>query len=229
MSFPTAALAESSLLALWSQAFLRPELGFVERLRDGSYCERLFELFPSDDPAIAPAHDLLREFCDQLARLSAEEARLRMEVTYNKLFVGPGRLLAPPYESYWRSLGKDSRRGTLRGLSELAVKEAYALCGYQLPVGFAEFPDHFAVQLEFLSQLAVQEHLAILSADKDGAARFAHQAMNFIEVHFSYWLKDFATSVEAGDPRGLYAVLTRLICKYFLYEDPTSQKMNRAG
>jgi TorA maturation chaperone TorD len=64
----------------------------------------------------------------------------------------------------------------------------------------------------------------MLNADADSATKFARQAMDFVEAHFSYWLKDFAASVEAGDPMGFYAVLARLICTYFLYEDPAAQK-----
>ncbi|MDD9206982.1 molecular chaperone TorD family protein [Georgenia sp. 10Sc9-8] len=77
-----------------------PDIARVDRLRD----PELLAEWPLDDADSARATTLLAEY-----RLAKEDlSRIRRD--YGRLFVGPGRMIAPPYESVYRSDAGPGRR-----------------------------------------------------------------------------------------------------------------------
>lgn len=68
---------------------------------------------------------------------------------YERLFVGPGPVTCPPYESYWREDVPIDIRRSLMGPCTADLMEIYAALG--LRAGSFELPDHVAVVFEALA------------------------------------------------------------------------------
>ena len=63
---------------------------------------------------------------------AAPAVPLELRVEYNRLFVGPGKLPCPPYESVYRTDRVEGEIGTLMGPSALDVKNRYAEAGLEI-------------------------------------------------------------------------------------------------
>jgi len=105
---------------------------------------------------------LLSNVSNEAAVRAAEAAHVLGEtslepqlVEYSRLFLGPFKLVAPPYGSVWLDKQK-----TVMGDSTARVAAFYHAQGLQLTDDFPELPDHIAVELEFLSYLAFKEREA---------------------------------------------------------------------
>jgi TorA maturation chaperone TorD len=70
---------------------------------------------------------------------------------YERLFVGPGQVPCPPYESFWREDVPLDIRRTLMGPCTAELKAIYRELGLQVSSGSCELPDHVAIELEALA------------------------------------------------------------------------------
>ena len=130
--------------------------------------DRLFEAwpFPSGDDRTAAGLALLAEFCqgwnpEQLGALTWD---------FNRLFVGPGEMLAAPWESVYRSKTKLTFQEPT-----LQVRATYERFGVQAPAMHREPDDHLGLELAFmatLSDLAVPgPRPRVMSPNSHGASR----------------------------------------------------------
>ena len=109
--------------------------------------DRLFEAwpFPSGDDRTAAGLVLLTEFCHgwNPAQLDA------LTWDFNRLFVGPGEMLAAPWESVYRSKTKLTFQE-----STLQVRELYERFGVRAPAVHREPDDHLGLELAFVATLS---------------------------------------------------------------------------
>lgn len=207
-----AAFARSAgmLAGLLSRGFLRPGAALAEEVRSGAFARAVGEVVAWEEPAIAGALEGIERCGADLRELEPDGARLALEVDYNRLFVGPGSLLAPPYESYYASARAGGGAGRLRTDDERAVVRAYRAQGFCMPDAFVDLPDHVAVELDFLAQLARREAICwdIGNAASAEALQQAQEA--FRREHLGAWVGDFAVLVAAGARTPFYPALTVL-------------------
>ena len=123
--------------------------------------DRLFEVwpFPSGDDRTAAGLALLTVFCrgwnpEQLGALTWD---------FNRLFVGPGEMLAAPWESVYRSKTKLTFQE-----STLQVRALYERFGLQAPAIHREPDDHLGLELAFMATVS---DLAARTAAAEDAAR----------------------------------------------------------
>lgn len=209
------ARAESVLLALWAKSFYRPTTELAGELRDGVFVTDLRTLLSDcEDATIDSAVDILDAFAQSLQEKDLEAARLSLEVDYNRLFVGPSALLAPPYESFYATarLG-EGERGVVRGAPERQVSAEYAAHGQAMPAEFVEFPDHLAIELEYLSLLAKHEAEAWETGDEQAALALQHDQDSFRAKHLGTWIGPFARSVAEGAWTAFYPAVAVLVQK----------------
>jgi TorA maturation chaperone TorD len=76
---------------------------------------------------------------------------------YERLFVGPGPVPCPPYESYWREDVPLDVRRSLMGPCTADLRRIYAELGLEMAPGTGELPDHIAVELEALAYAVSDE------------------------------------------------------------------------
>lgn len=109
-----------------------------------------------------------------------EEAALIRD--YDRLFVGPYRLLAPPYESVYRT-----EEGLLFEEPTFQVRAAYQAFGLAAPRLNREPDDHIGLEFSFLSQLCARA-LDALDAQDEFTLDTALAAQNaFLRDHLLVW------------------------------------------
>lgn len=206
------ARAESVLLRLCAKSLYRPTVELAREIQEGIFAGDLRNLLGEcPDSEIAAALDALDACGADLEGLDLVAARLVLEVDYNRLFVGPSVLLAPPYESFYTTASQtEGQRGVVRGPAERAVRTEYAKHGLAMPEEFVEFPDHIAVELEFLSLLAAHEAEAWERGDEESARSLQEDQERFREQHLGRWIEAFATEVDRSARTAFYAAAVRL-------------------
>jgi len=122
---------------------------------------------------------------------------------YSKLFVGPGHLKAPPWESVYRS-----QERLLFGEQTLAVREFYRSYGLEAKQKNAEPDDHISLELEFMSYLCRAG-----SAEEELSEKYRAGQEVFLREHLLTWAPDFCSDViqnaECRFFRGVAEITTR--------------------
>jgi TorA maturation chaperone TorD len=128
---------------------------------------------------------------------------------YHRLFVGPGALPAPPYESVYREGWR------VMGETTLDVRRRYEEAGYVFTPSVNEPPDHLAAELAFMALLAEEEAEAWEAEDASAALSWLERERGFLDDHLSRWLPAFCdrllTSTDAPFYRGLAGALREFV------------------
>lgn len=134
---------------------------------------------------------------DRAVPLLAEPDPAADEAEFNRLFVGPGALVAPPHESVYLS-----PEHVLMQAETLAVRRFYRAYGKELAPDRHEPDDHLAFELEFY---------AYLQTIRPPGRRL--QAMQrFSAEHLERWVPAFCKRVIEGTTSPFYrslAIITR--------------------
>ena len=127
-----------------------------------------------------------------------------LAVEHARLFVGPFQLVAPPYGSIYLDDAK-----TVMGDSTAKVAAFYHACGLHLADDFHELPDHFAVELEFMSYLAFKQREAEAAGDKAEVARLVALQREFLDRFLLPWLEPFTSAVVIDAEAPFYQAIAR--------------------
>ena len=127
-----------------------------------------------------------------------------LAVEHARLFIGPFQLVAPPYGSIYLDDAK-----TVMGDSTARAASFYHSCGLHLTDDFHELPDHFAVELEFMSYLAFKQREAEASGHKDEAARFLDLQKEFLDRFLMPWLEPFTYAIINDGEAPFYQAIAR--------------------
>jgi|GEM_PF-904698 len=178
-----AAVRALDLLAHW---WSRPDLAEVQTWETFRYVEsqtreRYHSVVDPEDEHGSP-----RTLADSLDLLAEHE----------RLFVGPGSVPCPPYESYWlEDTPVELRRARPAGATA-DLRRLYHRLGLDLSPGGAA-PDHLAVELEALAYA--------LSLDGDDEV-----AAELLERHLERWLARFCEAVGRSTEHAFYLGLAAL-------------------
>ncbi len=126
----------------------------------------------------------------------------RHMVDYSRLFLGPFKVLAPPYGSVYLEDGK------FMGSSSLDAREVYNQEG--LNVVLKEAPDHISVELEFMYLLVLKEAEARDNSDCDHAAVLRDKQASFLQTHLGRWIGSFVENIERHAQTDFYRTLGRV-------------------
>lgn len=144
---------------------------------------------------------------------SAPDALEALKSDYTRLFIGPGKLPAPPWESVYVS-GED----LLFQPSTLEVRDAYRKAGYQATGYPHEADDHLATELGFMEALAKDSQAAYDANDSEKLRLLLSQQTMFLAQHLNVWLPQFVErllnteSPKFGEFYPRFAVLARELC-----------------
>lgn len=146
------------------------------------------------------------------ASLEAHESEEALLDDYQRLFVGPGHLLAPPYESVHRT-----RDRLLFDTPTFQVRAAYNEFGMRAPRFGREPDDHLGLELSFLAHLCNVALDALEHEDGDGLERALNAQKRFLTDHLLCWGGDCLRMVEANATswfyRGVGALGLGLLCQ----------------
>ncbi len=162
--------------------------------------------YPLDERLVGSLGDLDKAAFEFLSEVVQSVPRAddleRHMVDYSRLFVGPFKVLAPPYGSVYLEDGK------FMGLSSIEVKEMYSQEG--LDIVLKEAPDHISVELEYMCLLALRETEAHDKSDLDLAASFRDKQASFLHVHLGRWVGEFADNIAKHAQTDFYKTLGRV-------------------
>jgi TorA maturation chaperone TorD len=127
-----------------------------------------------------------------------------LAVEHARLFIGPFQLVAPPYGSIYLDDAK-----TVMGDSTTRVGAFYHNCGLQLADDFHELPDHFAVELEFMSFLAFKQREAEHSGNSDEVTRIMSLQKEFLDGFLLPWLEPFTSAIITDAEAPFYQAIAR--------------------
>lgn len=128
-----------------------------------------------------------------------------LAVEYTRLFRGPVKAEAYPYESIYID-------GEIMGNSALDVVRRYQEAEVAVSPDFTDLPDHISAELEFMYYLCVREVDALQRGEPDEAARFRLLGYSFLSDHLGRWAPKFAELVLQGATTPFYlgiATITR--------------------
>lgn len=137
--------------------------------------------------------------------IAMDEAAHLLRRDYATLFEGPGPLVAPPWESVYRT-----EERTLFGPTTLQVRDAYRRWGLQPERSGSEPEDHIALELTFLTFLAEQA---------EGRTEAAAEREHFLKEHLLKWVGPFTEAMEQGAETLFYQGVAALLLGYLLTEN----------
>ena len=187
-----------------------PDTELLEILTSDSTCEAYELLSETENDVMARAGKFLRELRQDIQN---PEFLDRAKNEYTVLFIGPAKLVAPPWESVYRN-----KQEMLFQESTLAVREFYRKFN-MLPEGYPRIPDDgLALELHFMAKLA-QKSLDALREDKLDWLKYYLNGQNiFLANHLLVWIPMFLERMTKAPSDYLYPQMC-LILDDFLKKD----------
>ena len=155
--------------------------------------------FGSDLDEVASALDSLGSWATVHAGGLADQAVAELEIDYTRLFVGPNRLLAAPWESAYTN--KDR---AIFQLEAVSVKNWYARFDLALLSDINEPADHVGLEFAFLADLAARTVAAAGTRDGAEVRRLVDAQRGFLKQHILPWVTRWADDVVRHAATDLY-------------------------
>jgi putative dimethyl sulfoxide reductase chaperone len=207
--YRNAASQRSSIYLYLSNAFHFPSQEVVRGLRAE---ENLAALDAMREIYLVPAS--LAVVIDSFRKKAASDEDVPdLQVEYTRLFVGPFRAPAPPYESLYRGIV-----GQMMGESTLEVRETYREEGIDLCCEVRDLPDHIIPELEFMAYLSEEETLSWEQSDIEKAMRYLEKQDRFLSDHLTQWLPGFSQAVCKASKEEWYGLLACLTDRFILLD-----------
>jgi len=138
-----------------------------------------------------------RELLAESAQADEDATVVRRD--YNRLFFGPDRMIAPPYESVHRS-----EEHLVFERETMLVRAAYAEFGLAAPRLNREPDDHLGLELSFVAGLCVRGMDALDDADDAELARLLRGIRSFLADHLLAWAPACLTQAAEGATTHFY-------------------------
>lgn len=151
------------------------------------------------NPEMMQGAGLLGAFAREAAQADPQAVAARLRQEFVTLFEGPGAMIAPPWESVYRT-----EEQLLFGPTTFKVRLYYRRWGLGLPEAGREPEDHITLELEFLNFLLEQ-----------GAE---HERSAFLREHLLTWVPQFCSLVEDGAESRFYQGVAKLLLGYIKAE-----------
>jgi DMSO reductase family type II enzyme chaperone len=190
----------SQLYTTLAQAFQKPEPASGEDEEDSLIQALKRAALALDAQGLGSAVERLVGALE-ITQDQAEQALHTLEIEYNRLFVGPGRPQAPPYESFYRD-----KWGLVMGPAARDVERRYAEAGLAMAPDHHDLPDHVATELGFMAYLAMQEAEA---RDEERQIWLRRERL-FLRDHLSVWLPLLCRRVKEASRHPFYTALAEL-------------------
>lgn len=210
------AQARANLYALLALCFSQPTLRLAEDLAGGALSAALRE--SAEVMGLQAGAELAA--LEELGRTQGSAADLQAELAleYMRLFVGPGTLVCPPYESVCRNDVPADERGLLMGSTTVAVRQAYAAAGVDLAAEHHDLPDHISTELEFMYFLCAREAEARERGPAVDVAQWVERQQAFGAARLGQWATAFCDGVERETKNLFYRSVASLLNRYILAE-----------
>lgn len=168
-----------------------------------------FALLGSEGDTLSKVPAFLEELRREMNDAFVSEAKSE----FTRLFIGPIKLVAPPWESVY--IGKEAM---LFQESTLAVRRFYQRYGL-LPEGYPRVADDsLALELAFMSKLAERAYNAFEQDQREELLRDLSGSAEFLTEHMLVWIPKFLERMKDAPSDVLYPQLC-LVLSAFLEAD----------
>ena len=201
-----------NIYALLYRMYLEPpSLVFVDDL----ISKRFYLPVVISDEELSEGFKLLSMFIDKNKDKAIGELHKELVSEYTHLFIGPYRLPAQPYESWWVD-------GKLMGDSLLKVKRIYRNAGIAKVKDYTEPEDHIAFELRFMHYLCEEE----LSADtEERMAECLNMQKEYLNDHLSRWVPEFCDALYESELSEFYKCIAKLTKGFILLEEALIEEL----
>jgi TorA maturation chaperone TorD len=131
-----------------------------------------------------------------------------------RLFVGPGHVKCPPYESVVRKDRPKFERGLVMGPSTADVRKRYAAAGLAVSKSYTDLPDHIAAELEFMHFLCAEESNYRHQGNQEEVDKHQNMELDFLRDHLEPWVSDFTDCVLASTNSPFYKEAATLLKEF---------------
>ncbi len=159
-----------------------------------------FPLLPANRQMEEALADLV-DCTEELQQLSRADAQTTVNVEFTRLFIGPGRPSAPPWESLYREGAV-----TLFGRPTQEMRALYHSKGLKIERPGKQLEDHLGLELLFLA------HCAENVVD-------AAEQLGFIRKHLLWWIPQLLDKAAAAKSAGYYPALIKLTWGILLWDE----------
>jgi TorA maturation chaperone TorD len=174
-----------------------PEREWIQALSD----EAVFDEIPfgKEHPDTIAGMALLRDWSESSKAGMSDEAFYQISADYTRLFIGPAKVLVPPWESVHVSYtGLTFQEETLN------VRKWYARFGLQFEKLHKEPDDHIGIELAFLSHLSGRAAQAIEQEDEKEFKKMMDAQREFAYVHPLKWVPEWCRKLEIESQTDFY-------------------------
>ncbi len=174
-------LGESLLFSLLGRALYNPpEKGWLDPLIQ----EDIFTEVPfgAGQKETQRGQELLHDWAQAHAGGLGEESLKDLKADYTRLFVGAGKVLAPPWESVYFNEDR-----MIFQEQTLDVRNWYLRFGLELENIHKEPDDHIGLELTFIAYLAELGAKALESEDDEKVERLNDAKRQFLSRHLLLW------------------------------------------
>lgn len=183
---------------------VEPTKNFLNSIYDEGEIIKNFP-FINENPFIHKGAEIVDKFLNEVDE-NREREYENIHWDYTRLFIGPKRLLAPPWESAYLN-----REGLLFQEETLQVRKAYLK--YCLVSGkyTKEAEDHIALELDFmyrLNQLTIEKIKDNIDAD---IKEILLDQKEFLENHLAKWIPSFTNTIQSNANTDFYRGISYIL------------------
>ncbi|MDF2626946.1 MAG: dmsD2 [Symbiobacteriaceae bacterium] len=170
--------------------------------------------------------DLIRQGMERVGAYLADpenltdEAMGRLRWDYTRLFIGPDRLPAPPWESAYRT-----EEHVLFGEETLAVRRAFLSYGLVPKAMGSEPDDHIGLELNFMFETCRLAAEAAEEGDGARADRVLRDQQTFLTEHLLRWAPEFGADVAKDAQTGFYQGMALMLTGLLAVDRATLQEL----
>ena len=180
---------------------------------------QLLSISEDDDAGKAAAF-----LAGQRAKNTDPEYLPKLRNEYMRLFVGPQKLVAPPWESVYRS-----HQGLLFQESTLTVREIYRRQGFEAE-GYPRVPDDsLALEMDFMGRIAERACAALTENRMDDLKEALTVSESFLRVHLLFWIPKMLERMSESAFCLFYPQMTKILLSYLELDLELVQEMLRTA
>ena len=160
-----------------------------------------------------------------LACRGMDEERLdRVREEYTRLFIGPDKLIAAPWESVYTT-----KERALFQESTLAVRGWYQNYGYELAQAPNYPDDHISPMLHFLALTTERAAACVRDDVLCGYRNMLEGQKLFEQNHILNWVHQYAEDMDKSRTKLLYPQLVRVMADFMAYDQQLVKELLKAA
>jgi len=182
----------------------------------GQVTENMMSIYFTEN---APSYEIFRELVLTMKTEPLDSLIEKLRDEYTRVFVGPMKLPAPPWESVYVN-----KEDSLFTQCTLDVRSSYLQYGF-LPANYPNEPDdHLALEIDFIRHLTI---LTIEELSKNNylkVKKLLEDQRQFLKNHLLLWVDDFNSRLSKYSHSLFYLPLTSILVELLKKDEELIQE-----